>query len=140
MDKEIYTCWTKGADPKPVAIEVNNTYKIQRASVCLFAAALGYVYDIFSEMDGGSFHKANGSLNNKMNTISFAKMQEYHNTEFMPPSYNNKEEELNKAAIKLDLPAESLHNAVEAKLVKRTYFQVIGKKRLSVQKYIISFA
>ena len=121
-------------------IECKNTYKIQRTSVCLFAAATGYAYDIFAEAGGGSFYNAVGKSLSHMETVSFAKMQEFHNQCFMDDTcWHRVEEELIKMVEKLGIPLERLQNAIEAKLVKRTYFQVTKDKRLKVQKHIIEF-
>ena len=122
-------------------VECKNTYKIQRASVCLFAASLGYAYDLFSEADGGSFYNAVGKELSHMETVSFAKMQEFHNQYFMDNTcWHGAEKELPKMAEKLDIPLEWLQNAIEAKLVKRTFFQVSKDKRLKVQKHLVKFA
>lgn len=134
MSKATYTCQTKYG---VTDITVSDTYKIQRASIALFASQLGYVYDMFNEQDGGSFYNAEGQGKHKHNMLSFETMQKLHNTCFVPWSSHGLDAELPEAAKRLDLDVASLYNAIEAKLVKRTYFQVVRKKSLKVQKHII---
>lgn len=122
-------------------IEVADTYKVQRASICLFASQVGYAYDIFSEVDGGSFYNAIGKELSHMETVSFETMQKWHNKCFLDNScWHGLESELPSMADKLNIPLEFMRNAIDSKLVKRTYFQVTKGKRLKVQKAIVSFA